>query len=587
MPASRPRRPCSRMSLVSLIVDVSRARRAGVASAHQGIVDRRAQGRARANAWYRSRSYAPHIALNRRISATPDRPTSSRSASRRADDGAAPSWATSTSRPDVARATCAASQAAASVRRSRGSSCTARSTCSGTIIRMDEPRDVADVAAAGAPAARMARRRRMNAARWPLVVATHRRRRAGRVRFAAADGALLALRPATRASSPVARRSLADVASARTARSRWRAFSRTSRPGCATRAQRMRISASLGVAARSPGDGARRGAGVRGHCAQHRLRDRAARYAIRLAPRRARCSSIVLAPVVRAWDRARQPVARGHAAADVAERAEHARTAAEQFRAVVAAEADVSTRTRDDSSTACSRSATPPCTRSWCRASISSGSSVDTRGPKCCDRVRSSEHARFPVFDDTLDDIIGILYAKDLLPASSTTTSRSVGWSTLVRPAVLHPGRSSDRPAAPRLPGEPHAHRDRQRRVRRHGRPRDHRGHPRGDRRRDPRRVRRRGAGGRAGGGAPLLGRRARLTLDELSELLGHGFPAATDVDDGRRARVRAVRARAARRRVVRASTRFRVVVERVRRAAHRARVLRAAVEPATGHVLD
>ena len=54
-------------------------------------------------------------------------------------------------------------------------------------------------------------------------------------------------------------------------------------------------------------------------------------------------------------------------------------------------------------------------------------------------RVRSSEHARFPVFDDTLDEITGILYAKDLLPAAIADEEPPGGWATLVRPAVFIP----------------------------------------------------------------------------------------------------------------------------------------------------
>jgi len=54
-------------------------------------------------------------------------------------------------------------------------------------------------------------------------------------------------------------------------------------------------------------------------------------------------------------------------------------------------------------------------------------------------RVRSSEHARFPVFDDTLDEITGILYAKDMLPAAIADEEPSGGWATLVRPAVFIP----------------------------------------------------------------------------------------------------------------------------------------------------
>jgi CBS domain containing-hemolysin-like protein len=55
------------------------------------------------------------------------------------------------------------------------------------------------------------------------------------------------------------------------------------------------------------------------------------------------------------------------------------------------------------------------------------------------DRVRSSEHARFPVYDDTLDDIIGILYAKDLLPFVIDEEEPMLGWQTLARPAQFIP----------------------------------------------------------------------------------------------------------------------------------------------------
>jgi len=55
------------------------------------------------------------------------------------------------------------------------------------------------------------------------------------------------------------------------------------------------------------------------------------------------------------------------------------------------------------------------------------------------DRVRSSEHARFPVFDDTLDNVTGILYAKDLLPAIIADAEPDEGWQTLARPAAFIP----------------------------------------------------------------------------------------------------------------------------------------------------
>jgi CBS domain containing-hemolysin-like protein len=55
------------------------------------------------------------------------------------------------------------------------------------------------------------------------------------------------------------------------------------------------------------------------------------------------------------------------------------------------------------------------------------------------DRVRSSEHARFPVFEDTLDEVIGLLFAKDLLPAVIAGGPPPGGWLSLLRPAPFIP----------------------------------------------------------------------------------------------------------------------------------------------------
>jgi len=55
------------------------------------------------------------------------------------------------------------------------------------------------------------------------------------------------------------------------------------------------------------------------------------------------------------------------------------------------------------------------------------------------DRVRSSQHARLPVYDDTLDQVVGILYAKDLLAAVIADEEPPAGWSSLVRPASFIP----------------------------------------------------------------------------------------------------------------------------------------------------
>ena len=55
------------------------------------------------------------------------------------------------------------------------------------------------------------------------------------------------------------------------------------------------------------------------------------------------------------------------------------------------------------------------------------------------DRVRSSQHARLPVYDTTLDHVIGILYAKDLLAAVISDEEPPGGWASLVRPASFLP----------------------------------------------------------------------------------------------------------------------------------------------------
>jgi putative hemolysin len=56
------------------------------------------------------------------------------------------------------------------------------------------------------------------------------------------------------------------------------------------------------------------------------------------------------------------------------------------------------------------------------------------------DRVLSSEHARLPVYDETVDHIVGILYAKDLLPVVLSNRVPDEGWPALIRPATFVPG---------------------------------------------------------------------------------------------------------------------------------------------------
>lgn len=55
------------------------------------------------------------------------------------------------------------------------------------------------------------------------------------------------------------------------------------------------------------------------------------------------------------------------------------------------------------------------------------------------DRVRSSQHARLPVYDETIDHITGILFAKDLLPAVIANQEPAAGWESIARAAAFIP----------------------------------------------------------------------------------------------------------------------------------------------------
>jgi CBS domain containing-hemolysin-like protein len=63
----------------------------------------------------------------------------------------------------------------------------------------------------------------------------------------------------------------------------------------------------------------------------------------------------------------------------------------------------------------------------------------ETSWSEVVDRVRSARHARLVVFDGTLDEVVGILYAKDLLPAVIADAEPEAGWLSLVRPATFIP----------------------------------------------------------------------------------------------------------------------------------------------------
>lgn len=66
---------------------------------------------------------------------------------------------------------------------------------------------------------------------------------------------------------------------------------------------------------------------------------------------------------------------------------------------------------------------------------------IQTRAswPEVVDTVRRGEHARLPVYRSGLDDIAGILHAKDLVPAVAGAAPIPDPWQELVRPAQFVP----------------------------------------------------------------------------------------------------------------------------------------------------
>lgn len=63
----------------------------------------------------------------------------------------------------------------------------------------------------------------------------------------------------------------------------------------------------------------------------------------------------------------------------------------------------------------------------------------ETPWSELLDRIRSAEHSRIPVYDETIDEIVGILYVKDLLPAVLADEEPDAGWPSLMRPPTFIP----------------------------------------------------------------------------------------------------------------------------------------------------
>ena len=55
------------------------------------------------------------------------------------------------------------------------------------------------------------------------------------------------------------------------------------------------------------------------------------------------------------------------------------------------------------------------------------------------EQVRRSEHARLPVYEGTLDHVVGALHARDLVPAVTGVVPRPDGWHEFIRPVQFVP----------------------------------------------------------------------------------------------------------------------------------------------------
>ncbi|HET9426457.1 MAG TPA: hemolysin family protein [Gemmatimonadaceae bacterium] len=111
---------------------------------------------------------------------------------------------------------------------------------------------------------------------------------------------------------------------------------------------------------------------------------------------------------------------------------------AEQFREVVASEAEVSVQEEELIHGVFTLGETEVHEIMVPRVDIVG---IETTSPwsEVVDRFRSSEHARLPVYEETLDNIVGILYAKDLLPDVVSEDEEPEDWHRLVRPPAIIP----------------------------------------------------------------------------------------------------------------------------------------------------
>ncbi len=149
-----------------------------------------------------------------------------------------------------------------------------------------------------------------------------------------------------------------------------------------------------------------------------------------------RAMELLFAPVVRLGEWVDALFVDAVAASDTS--SDRREEAAAQFREVISTEADVSRDERelllgvfDFGETTAEEVMVP-------RVDIV-GIEQETPWSEVLDHFRSEQHSRVPVFDETIDEIVGILYAKDLLAAAIADEEPGEGWQSLLRPPTFIP----------------------------------------------------------------------------------------------------------------------------------------------------
>ncbi len=153
------------------------------------------------------------------------------------------------------------------------------------------------------------------------------------------------------------------------------------------------------------------------------------------ARRVARLGRIAVAPWVVLTDALDGALARMLPATDVDDAARDEAT--EQFREIVTAEAQVGAGERAFLAGAFALNDTPVSDVMVPRVDVV-GVPHDAPWAEVVARVRSARHSRLPVYDETIDNVVGVIYAKDLLPAI-VADEPPERWDRLVRATSFIP----------------------------------------------------------------------------------------------------------------------------------------------------